>query len=105
MSIPHILISVGLVCIVGEGWSTGCRSHPPSAERVEELEESVCSVVCQGNERKDQGEGVQNSGKTSTDVRGRDMGVEEATGKETGGSRNENATMDVRSHEAGQDRN
>ena len=32
------------------------------------------------NEREDLGEGVQNSGgKTSTDVRGRDMGVEEGT--------------------------
>ena len=51
----------------------------------------------------DQGEGVQNSGKTSTDVRGRDMGIEEGTGKEIGGRRNENATMDVRSYEAGQD--
>ena len=40
---------------------------------------------------------------TSTDVRGRDMGVEEGTGKEIGGRRNENATMDVRSYEAGQD--
>ena len=34
---------------------------------------------------------------------GRDMGVEEGTGKEIGGRRNENATMDVRSYEAGQD--
>ena len=42
---------------------------------------------------------LQNSGKTNTDVRCRDMG----TGKETGGRRNENATMDVRSYEAGQD--
>ena len=40
---------------------------------------------------------------TSTDVRGRDMGVEEGTGKEIGGRRNENATMDVRSYETGQD--
>ena len=56
------------------------RSHPPSAERVDELEESVWSVVrVQENEREDQEEGVQNSGKTSTDVRGRDMGVEEGT--------------------------
>ena len=30
---------------------------------------------------KNQWEGVQNSGKISTDVRGRDMGVEEGTGK------------------------
>ena len=52
-----------------------------SAERVEELEESVWSIVRQENEREDQGEGVQNSGKTSTYVRGRDMGVEEGTGK------------------------
>ena len=30
--------------VVG-GWRTGCGSHTPSAERVEELEESVWSVV------------------------------------------------------------
>ena len=45
--------------------------------------------VTQENEREDQGEGVQNSGKTSTDVRGRDMGVEEGTGKEIGGRIND----------------
>ena len=50
------------------------------------------------------GIGVQNSGNASTDVRGRDMGVEEGTGKEIGGRRNENATMDVRSYEAGQNK-
>ena len=70
---------------------------------MEELEESVWSVVRRGNKREYQGEGVQNRGKTSTDVRGRDMGVEEGTGKEIGGRRNENATMDVRSYVAGQD--
>ena len=58
----------------------------------------------QENEREDQGEGVQNSGKTSTDVQGRDMGIEEGTGKEIGGRRNENATVDVRSYMAGQDK-
>ena len=47
---------------------------------MEELEESVWSVVRQENEREDQEEGVQNSGNTSTGVRGRDMGVEEGTG-------------------------
>ena len=88
---------------VGGGWRTGCGSHPQSTERVEELEESVWSVVRQENEREDQREGVHNSSKTSTDVRGRYMGVEEGTGKEIGGRRNENATMDVRSYEAGQD--
>ena len=46
---------------------------------------------------------LHNSGNTNTDVRSRDMGVEEGTGKETGGRRNENATMEVRSYEAGQD--
>ena len=81
---------------VGGGWRTGCGSHPQSAERVEEREESGWSCVRQENEREDQGEGVQNSGKTSTDVRCRDMGVEEGTGNEIGGRRNENDTMDVR---------
>ena len=70
---------------------------------MKDLEESVWSVVRQENEREDQGECAQNSGKTSTDVRIRDMGVEEGTGKEIGGRRNENATMDVRSYEAGKD--
>ena len=47
---------------------------------MEELEESVWSVVRQENEREDQWEGVQNSGKTSTGVglRGREE-VEEGT--------------------------
>ena len=64
----------------------------------------MSGVLCdRKNEREDKGEGVQNSGKTSTDVRGRDMGVEESTGKEIGGRITENATMDVRSYEAGQD--
>ena len=31
---------------VGGGWRTGCGSDPPSAERMEELEESVCMVCC-----------------------------------------------------------
>ena len=38
----------------GGGWISGCGSHPQSAERVEELEESVWSVVRQKNERDDQ---------------------------------------------------
>ena len=65
----------------------------------------VSGVVRQENEREDQGEGVQNSGKTSTDVQGRDIGIE---GKEIGRRRNENAMnhglMDMRSYEAGQDK-
>ena len=66
---------------VGRECRTGCGSHPQSAERVEELEGSVCSVVRQENEREDQEEGVQNSGKAGTDVWGSDMGIEEGTGK------------------------
>ena len=42
------------------------------------------------------GEGIQ----TGTDVRGRDMGVEEDKEIEIGGRGNENTTMDVRSYEA-----
>ena len=45
-------------------------NHKGQSDSMEELEESVWSIVRQENERKDQGEGVQDSGKTSTDVRG-----------------------------------
>ena len=41
---------------VGVGWRTGRGSHSQSASRVEELEESVWSVVRQEREREDQGE-------------------------------------------------
>ena len=37
--------------------------------------------------------------KIGTGVRGRYMGIEEGTGKEIGGRRNANATMDVRSYD------
>ena len=40
---------------VGGGWRTGCGSHPPGAERVQELEESGWIIVRQENEREDQG--------------------------------------------------
>ena len=39
-----------------------------------------------------------------TGVRGRYMGIEEGTGKQIGGRRNENATMNVRSYEVGHDK-
>ena len=61
-------------------WRTGCGRQPQSAERMEELVDSVWSVVRQGNECEDQWEGVQDSGETGTDVRGRDMGIEDGTG-------------------------
>ena len=48
---------------------------------MEELEESVCSVVRQENERDDQGEGVHNTGKSGTGLRGRDMCIGEGTGQ------------------------
>ena len=44
------------------------------------------------------GEAVQDSGKTGTGVQGRYF--EEGMGKESGGCRNESATMDVHSYEA-----
>ena len=40
---------------IGGGWRSGCGSHPQSAKRMEELEESVWSVVRQRNEREGQG--------------------------------------------------
>ena len=52
-----------------------------------------------------EGEGVENSGRTNADIRGRDMGVEEGTGKHIGDRRNGNATVDVRTDEADQIRN
>ena len=45
---------------------------------MEELEESVCTVVRQENEREYQGEGIQDSGKTGTGVRGRDRAEKKA---------------------------
>ena len=60
-------------------WRTGCGRQPQSAEQTEELVDSVWSVVGQGNECEYQWEGVQDSGKTDTDVRGRDMGIEDGT--------------------------
>ncbi len=56
-------------------WRTGCGRQPQSAERMEELVDSVWSVERQGNQCEDQWEGVQDSGKTGSDVRGRDMGI------------------------------
>ena len=47
---------------------------------MEELVDSVWSVVRQGNECEYQWEGVQYSGETGTDVRGRDMGIGDGTG-------------------------
>ena len=64
---------------------------------MEELEESVSGGLCD-TRMNVKIKKVQNNGKTGTDVRGRDMGVEEGTGKEIRGHRNANVTMDVRSY-------
>ena len=66
---------------VGGECRTGCGSHPHSAEPVEELEESVWSVVRQENVSEDQGEGVQNSGTTSTGVRAETWALKKAQEK------------------------
>ena len=58
----------------------------------------------QETEPEDQGEGVQDNGKTGTGARGRDMAIREGIGKEIGGPRNGNTTVDLRSYEAGQDK-
>ena len=59
----------------------------PTECRVDGITGRECLECCAENAHEDQGEGVQNSGKTSTDVRSRDMGVEEGTGKDIGGRR------------------
>ena len=48
----------------------------------------------QKNEREDQGEGVEDSGKTGTGVWGRDTVIEEGTGKYIGGRRSVDARGD-----------
>ena len=59
----------------GGGWRTICGNHPQLAERVEELDKSVWSVVRHKNEREEQG--IQDS-KTDPGVRSRDTGIEES---------------------------
>ena len=78
VTLPGLLVKTFTTLV--DRWKTGCRRQPQSAERMEELVDSVWSVVRQGNECEDQWEGVQDSGKTGTDVRGRDMGIEDGTG-------------------------
>ena len=65
----------------------------------------VSGVLCD-RKSEDQGEGYgsRDSGKTSNDVLGIYIGIEEGKGKEIGCRRNANATMDVRSYKARQDK-
>ena len=52
------------------------RKSPTEWARVGKLQESVWNIVRQENERPDQGEGVQNSGRTGTGVHAIDMDIE-----------------------------
>ena len=62
------------------------------------------SVMRQENQRDDQGKVYRTVVRPALIYRGRDMGIEEGPGNEIGSRRNVNATMDVRSYEAGQDK-
>ena len=54
------------------------------------------------NKFESQGESIQDSCKTSNDVRGRDLGSEESTREEVGCDGNEDVKMDEWGHQAGQ---
>ena len=68
---------------------------------MEELEESVWSVVRQEDEREDLGEGVRDSRKNGTDVYGAETWALQKAQENIGCRRHDNATM--RSCETGQD--
>ena len=66
------------------------------------LEEGIGDFVRLKNKFESQGENIQDSCKTSNDVRGRDLGSEESTREEVGCGGNEDVKMDEWSHQAGQ---
>ena len=66
------------------------------------LEEGIGDFVRLKNKFESQGESIQDSCKTSNDVRGRDLGSEEGTREEVGCGGNEDVKMDEWSHQAGQ---
>ena len=66
------------------------------------LEEGIGDFVRPKNKFEIQGESIQDSCKTSNDVRGRDLGSEESTREEVGCGGNEDVKMDGWSHQAGQ---
>ena len=68
------------------------------------LEEGIGDFVRPKNTFESQGESIQDSCKTSNDVRGRDLGSEESTREEVGCGGNEDVKMDEWSHQAGQNR-
>ena len=69
---------------------------------MEKLEEGFGDSVRPKNKFESQGESIQDSGKTSNDVRCRDLGSEENTREEVGCGGNEDVKMDEWSHQAGQ---
>ena len=66
--------------------------------RMEKLEESIGNSVRPKNKFESQGESIQDSCKTSNDVRCRDLGSEESTREEVGCGGNEDVKMDEWSH-------
>ena len=66
------------------------------------LEEGIGDFVRPKNKFERRGESIQDSCKTSNDVRGRYLGSEESTSDEVGCGGNEDVKMDEWSHQAGQ---
>ena len=70
--------------------------------RMEKLEEDIGDSVRPKNKFESQVESIQDSCKTSNDVRCRDVGSEESTREEVGCGGNEDVKMDEWSHQDGQ---
>ena len=69
---------------------------------MEKLEEGIGDFVLPKNTFESQGVSIQDSCKTSNDVRFRAVGNEESTIEEVGCGGNEDVKMDEWSHQAGQ---
>ena len=69
---------------------------------MKKLEEDIGDSVRPKNKFESQGESIQDSCKTSNDVRCRDVGSEESTREEVGCGGNEDVKMDEWSHQDGQ---
>ena len=69
---------------------------------MEKLEEGIGDSVRPKNKFESQGESIQDSCKTSNDVRCRYLGSEESTREKVGCGGNEDVKMDEWSHQAGQ---
>ena len=69
---------------------------------MEKLEEGIGDSVRPKNKFESQGKSIQDSCKTSNDVRCGDLGSEESTREGVGCGGNEDVKMDEWSHQAGQ---